>query len=240
MHRLNNSASPDRVAALYNALTPEQRVTFNDLFVPYRQPAYEDYAARYALEGDELINLSTKHRIALRGTTTSCAAFSWDGRRKYIKIPRLVALLKVGRLLTEGEHVDHINHDPTDHRPANLRVLTVKENMRYRRGGKMPPGIRVRILKNKVVFYATASEISDRTKIITKLAATLTSPLSVDKVNSAVKETCGQVEDLHMALGYGTKSVYITRNFPIQDWSIDEKVVEKWEQSLSSTPKQPG
>ena len=51
-----------------------------------------------------------------------------------------------GRWPEDGIHVDHINHNPFDHRPGNLRELPALENsMRRRRGWKRgaTPGLRI-------------------------------------------------------------------------------------------------
>lgn len=41
---------------------------------------------------------------------------------------RLVAAIKIGRPLTSGEHVHHMNHDPGDDRFENLDVISVEEH----------------------------------------------------------------------------------------------------------------
>lgn len=46
---------------------------------------------------------------------------------------RVVARRMLGRPLVKGEVVDHINHDPTDNRRANLRVVTQSQNLLNRR-----------------------------------------------------------------------------------------------------------
>ncbi|WP_394805350.1 HNH endonuclease [Rhodococcus qingshengii] len=41
---------------------------------------------------------------------------------------RLVVEQMLGRSLTKGEYVDHINHDPLDNRRTNLRICTLSQN----------------------------------------------------------------------------------------------------------------
>lgn len=48
---------------------------------------------------------------------------------------RIIAARILGRDLTRGECVDHINHDRADNQRANLRVVSVSENGRNRSGG---------------------------------------------------------------------------------------------------------
>ena len=48
--------------------------------------------------------------------------------KTYVAEHRLVAELKIGRLLAQDEVVHHINGDTTDNRPENLEVMTWSEH----------------------------------------------------------------------------------------------------------------
>lgn len=69
-----------------------------------------------------------------------------DGRR--VREHRLVAEKILGRPLTRGEHVHHMNEDPKDNRPENLAVMTASQHVRlhwylrapYRIKGFVPEG----------------------------------------------------------------------------------------------------
>lgn len=58
-------------------------------------------------------------------------------RRTTTPYPRYLMALKLGRLLTALEHVDHINDDRSDNRIENLQILTPAEN--HRKGKEKPP-----------------------------------------------------------------------------------------------------
>ena len=56
-----------------------------------------------------------------------------------------------GRWPEEGMVIDHINRNPFDHRPHNLREVTRSENTRNRRGWKNKPKVaKPRVKKPKV------------------------------------------------------------------------------------------
>lgn len=50
--------------------------------------------------------------------------------RKCISYARYLMCVKLGRILTSKETVDHINNDPTDDRIENLQILSLSDNIR--------------------------------------------------------------------------------------------------------------
>ena len=51
---------------------------------------------------------------------------------------RIVAQRMIGRIITRGEEVDHINHDVCDCRRENLRVVSRQENSQNRNPERFP------------------------------------------------------------------------------------------------------
>jgi len=51
-----------------------------------------------------------------------------NGKRKTIRLHRLILERMLGRSLCSSEHVDHINHDSLDNRRGNLRLATCQQN----------------------------------------------------------------------------------------------------------------
>ncbi|HCT78707.1 MAG TPA: hypothetical protein DGT23_19470 [Micromonosporaceae bacterium] len=50
--------------------------------------------------------------------------------------PRYLMAMKLGRLLRDDEHVDHVDNDPSNNAMENLQILTPLENQRK---GKTKP-----------------------------------------------------------------------------------------------------
>lgn len=53
-----------------------------------------------------------------------------NSHKGYVYEHRLVAERMLGRSIRKDEHVHHRNEDPSDNRPANLQVLTIREHRR--------------------------------------------------------------------------------------------------------------
>ncbi len=51
-----------------------------------------------------------------------------NGKRKTIRLHRLILEKMLNRPLEKNEHVDHINHDSLDNRRSNLRLATSQQN----------------------------------------------------------------------------------------------------------------
>ena len=57
---------------------------------------------------------------------------------KRILSHRFIVAVTLGKWPPRAFHVDHINHDPSDNRPENLRVVTPRDNSRNRRRATLP------------------------------------------------------------------------------------------------------
>jgi len=87
----------------------------------------------------------------------------YKGRTFSVTIAHLVFFLTYGRWPTKGLHVDHIDDDPLNNKPDNLREITLQENQAKRRGkgnkqygtGKYGEGIHVQADKRDGRFYVT-------------------------------------------------------------------------------------
>jgi len=65
----------------------------------------------------------------------------WVEGEGYKYLHRIISEKKLGRKLRTDEHVDHINGDPDDNRPENLRVVSkAKHNEITDRNGGRPKG----------------------------------------------------------------------------------------------------
>lgn len=65
---------------------------------------------------------------------------------------RYLMSVYIGRLLTNGEHVDHINNDKYDDRVDNLQILTLKENNKKRGDAKNKQFAVIKCPNCKTVF----------------------------------------------------------------------------------------
>ena len=64
--------------------------------------------------------------------------FCFDVGQKRILTHRFVAAVALGKWVPRECDVDHLNHDPSDNRPENLRVVTRKDNAQNRRKAALP------------------------------------------------------------------------------------------------------
>jgi hypothetical protein len=63
-----------------------------------------------------------------------CINFGWKNELIVIPYSHVVWFAKYGCWPKKGNHLDHINDDPQDNRPCNLREITEAENQKKRRG----------------------------------------------------------------------------------------------------------
>lgn len=61
--------------------------------------------------------------------------FVWGGRKWRVSLHRAVWMATHGRLIAPGHDIDHIDADPLNNRPENLRPLLRRDNL-ARRGSK--------------------------------------------------------------------------------------------------------
>lgn len=52
------------------------------------------------------------------------------GRNKLVSFPKALVEANLGKILSDGETVDHINNDPLDNRIENLQILSRSENIK--------------------------------------------------------------------------------------------------------------
>lgn len=75
-------------------------------------------------------------------TVKDCYAYlgfnlSWKGKPVSVTYANAVWFLTHGEWPKPGHHIDHINDDSLDNRPANLQEITEAENQAKRRGRKI-------------------------------------------------------------------------------------------------------
>ncbi len=78
---------------------------------------------------------------------------------KSILTHRFIAALTIGKWVPRAFHVDHINHDPSDNRPQNLRIVTPRDNAGNRR----------KVLLSELAdLDALAAELAERKEQVTE------------------------------------------------------------------------